>query len=198
MKLRLYFPTDNFWYGQGFGRENTAPSLLPLYEKYGLLGHNGLDVFANDGDPIRAAHDGVITYTGEDGASGLLVVIRTNEPFEYEGQEVYFKTLYGHLKKDSIRVRVSQAVRTGDIIALADNTGASTGTHLHWGLKPQKQGEADWQWDNLLQNNGYRGAINPIPYFTGEPAKNMAIRFQLIEALKRLKELYLILLNKRS
>lgn len=196
MKLEIWFPTDNFWYGQGFGKENTSPTLLPLYESYGLIGHNGLDVFASDGQIIRAAHNGTVTYAGEDGSSGLIVVIRTNEAFEYESQEVYFKTVYAHLQKDSIRVRINQAVKVGDVIALADNTGASTGSHLHFGLKPQKQGEADWQWDNLLQENGYRGAIDPVPYFNNKHAKEGAQMLNLIESLKRLVELYKILLNK--
>lgn len=198
MKFKLWFPTDNFRIEQKFGKEHTVPFLLPLYKKYGLIGHNGLDLLANDGEVIRAAHTGTIISAGGDSGLGLFVAIRTNETFEYKEQSVFFKTIYGHLKYNSIRVRINQIIRTGDIIALADNTGASTGSHLHFGLKPQKQNMADQQWENLLPVNGYEGAIDPFPYFTSEPAKNMAIRFNILETLKRIHELYKILLNLKG
>ena len=50
------------------------------------------------------------------------------------------------------------------MIALADNTGASSGSHLHFSLKPVQQGEQPWQWYNTEQKNGYNGSINPETY----------------------------------
>jgi hypothetical protein len=35
-------------------------------------------------------------------------------------------------------------------------------------LKPVYQGEQPWQWDNVEQENGYRGAVDPAPYFVGQ------------------------------
>jgi hypothetical protein len=45
-------------------------------------------------------------------------------------------------------------VKSGDVVALSDDTGHSTGSHLHFGLAP------------ILYdiNNGYRGWINPLPF----------------------------------
>lgn len=138
--------------------------MLPAYQKMGLKGHNGWDMVAFDGTPIYASHDGRVVFTGYDGAGGLGVVIRTNEEVEYNGGLAFMKTIYWHLKKDSLTVTGSQQVKAGDLIGLADNTGFSTGSHLHFGLKPMKRGEEEWIFYNLDDTNGYNGAIDPSPY----------------------------------
>lgn len=160
MKFVLKPPLKFISITQKFGQNGTA-----YYAEQGMKGHNGIDMFAMDGTPVYAAHDGRVTFTGYDGAGGLGVVIRTEEKFDYGKKEVYFKTIYWHLKKDSIKVTGSQKVKAGDLIAQADNTGLSTGSHLHFALKPIYKKEKDWQWENLEQDNGYKGAIDPLPYF---------------------------------
>jgi len=167
MKLKLQPPLIplkgvNQFFGQNFNN---------FYKEMGMLGHNGLDFFALDSTEVYATHDGRVTFTGYDGSGGLGVVIRTEEKFDYFNPETgqpepsYFKTIYWHLKKDTIKVTGGQTVKTGDLIALADNTGRSTGAHLHFGLKPIYKGEAGWDWGNVSQKNGYMGAVDPMPYF---------------------------------
>ena len=167
-KLTLYKPLYPFTISQGFGQ-----NLSDLYKKLGMLGHNGLDCvrghlngkyYEIDGAYVRASHEGVVTYTGIDSCEGLGVVVRTNEPFEYKGEETYFKTIYWHLKTGTIKVKTGDSVKIGDILAEAGNTGCSSGSHLHFGLKPIAKGENDWTWMNIEQNNGYFGAIDPLPY----------------------------------
>lgn len=160
MKLQLQNPLSPHKVTQGW---NENPE---FYKQYGVAGHNGLDMQAFNGENIYAAHDGEVVFAGEDGSSGLLVVLRTLEKFDYEtdGGQCYFKTLYAHIKKQGILVVAGQKVKKGQIIALADNTGLSSGSHLHFGLKPVYKGEKEWQWDNIENNNGYRGAIDPTPY----------------------------------
>ena len=168
MKLELSYPCVPYRVNQRFGE--CAPNICHKYKELGLLGHNGMDLYAPDGTVVRAAHNGIVTFSGEDGSGGLGVVIRTNKKFDYKDGEAYYKTIYWHLKKGCIYVKAGQTVRTGDIIALADNTGLSTGSHLHFGLKPVYQGEQDWEWWNAEQDNGYKGAIDPEPFFTGRYA----------------------------
>lgn len=192
MKLQLSYPLNlPFHISQKFGE-----NLNPLYVKLGMKGHNGYDLVAKDGTPVYAAHDGEVTYAGLDGSNGVLVVIKTNEQYDYQEGQSYFKTMYGHLKTGSIKVTVTQKVRKGEQIAEADNTGASTGSHLHWGLKPIAKGEQDWIWWNVEQENGYNGAIDPTPYMDhtypsdyeeDTPFLNMQkaiLLFQLSEGLK--------------
>ena len=162
MKFTLRYPlAGNAFINQRFGENANG-----FYKQIGLAGHNGLDLSARDGDIVYAAHDGVVTFAGEDGSGGLGIVLRTKEQFDYKGGLNYFKTIYWHLEKGSFMVHASDEVKKGQPIAKADNTGMSTGTHLHFGLKPVYQGEKDWEWGNVEQLNGYAGAIDAEPYVT--------------------------------
>lgn len=167
MKLRLQNPLKRVTVTQGYGLDGTDPVMVEKYKTLGLKDglHNGVDMVAFDGTPVYASHDGRVTFAGYDGSGGLGVVIRTNEPFELQdGSISYVKTIYWHLKKDSLKVTGGQTVKAGQQIAEADNTGFSTGSHLHWGLKPIAKGENDWTWYNVEQDNGLGGAIDPMPY----------------------------------
>lgn len=157
--MKLQHPLKYVSVTQKFGENAT-----PLYAQLGMKGHNGYDYHAPDGTPVLASHDGTVTYAGLDGSNGNLIVIMTDETHEYEGKQAYFKTLYAHLKTGTYKVTAGTKVKQGQVIAEADNTGASLGSHLHFGLKPVLPGEEAWQWYNLEQNNGYNGAIDPTPF----------------------------------
>lgn len=165
MRLLLKSPLKDFKVNQLFGVNGA------YYQENGIniKGHNGLDLQAKDGTDVFASHDGIVTFSGHDGAGGLTVVLRTLEKFNYELKDVYFKTIYVHLKEGSVVVKVDQKVKVGDKIAQADNTGFSTGSHLHWGLKPVYKGEKSWEYLNLEPDNGYLGAIDPFLYLEGAP-----------------------------
>jgi murein DD-endopeptidase MepM/ murein hydrolase activator NlpD len=189
MKLELYYPTKPYVCGQKFGENQVS-----FYHELGLDGHNGLDLHAPDGWIVRAAHDGVVTFAGEDGSAGLGIVIRTTQTFDYKDGQAYYKTIYWHLKKGCLYKAGGDMVKAGDIIALADNTGQSTGAHLHLGLKPMEKGENEWTWWNTEQNNGYKGAINPEPFFNGFHAADAHIVTKITEGLalawKKAKDLH--------
>lgn len=171
MKLQLYYPLDEVHVNQLFA-ENATTVYKDVLK---LAGHNGIDFRAADGTPVYATHDGEVTFAGEDGSGGLGVVIRTFDAFDYEDTQFHFKTISWHLKKGSILVTPNQKVKAGQKIAEADNTGLSTGSHLHFGLKPIYQGEQAWQWWNAEQDNGFAGAINPMGYFIGKYPKDATV-----------------------
>lgn len=177
MKFELWYPCKPLGFNQKFGN----PS--PMYSKIGLKGHNGIDFFAPDGTPVRTAHDGMVTYAGEDGSGGLTIVIRTMEQYAYLDSNAFFKTIYCHFKTGTLKVAGGDMVKVGDIIGLADNTGMSTGSHLHFGLKPVAPGEQDWMWYNLQQDNGYLGAIDPEPYFNGYFAEDTKVVVSALNSL---------------
>jgi len=185
-KLTLWYPVKPWLPSQFFGGNGE------YYRANGIdiIGHNGIDIPCADGALVRAAHDGEVVFTGEDGKGGLGVVLRTLAPFAYGTDEAFFKTIYWHLKKDTFIVRSGQKVSAGDALAAADNTGLSTGTHLHFGLKPVARGEETWAWYNLEQNNGYLGATDPTPFFSGYYAADaktvLWITQQLITLYKKL------------
>jgi hypothetical protein len=88
--------------------------------------HSGVDITADEGEPVKAPNDGVVILVDDQFYSGNSVVLD-------HGQGVY--TMFFHLSKAT--VKYGQAVRKGDVIALVGSTGRSTGAHLHWGVRVQ-------------------------------------------------------------
>ena len=93
--------------------------------KHPILGftkmHKGVDFAAPIGTPIFAAGDGIIEYSGWNGAYGKYIRIKHNGTF---------KTAYAHLSK--IYKRKGTRIKQGDIIGTLGSTGRSTGPHLHY------------------------------------------------------------------
>lgn len=84
--------------------------------------HYGVDLKITSKDTIRAAFAGKVRIERyEPRGYGYYLVIRHSNGLE---------TIYGHLAK--FLVKVDQYVTPGEPIALGDNTGRSTGPHLHF------------------------------------------------------------------
>jgi len=182
MKLELYNPFKSFFISQKFGET----AFMDFYRQHNIpiTMHNGCDLVSGN-IYVRAAHDGIVVFAGEDGSGGLGVVIRTNEMFDYKDGQAFFKSIYWHLKTNTIKVKGGQQVKAGDILAEQDSTGVSSGPHLHFGLKPVMQGEAEWIWYNLEQDNGVMGAIDPTPYMNGIWA-GYAYKYEILNTLRNL------------
>lgn len=93
--------------------------------------HKGVD-FGNQGDlnqPIYAADDGVVIYNRHQITGGYVIHILHNY-----GEGGYYVTEYGHLLKDSQRVREGDRVKKGQMIARMGRSGICTGNHLHFGV----------------------------------------------------------------
>lgn len=185
-KLELFIPFQKPYFVTQYFGENK----IPLYKELGLAGHNGWDIVCPLGKPIYASHDGQVVYAGQDKNEGIGVVVRTLEQFlDTNNNPQFFKTLYWHLLPNP-PVSVGQKVKVGDLIGYGDTTGLTTGSHLHWGLKPIYQGENEWQWWNSEQQNGYFGAVDLAPYVQSMTAYELrTILYNTIpEMLKRVAE----------
>ena len=90
--------------------------------------HGGIDIAVKIGTPVYPAMPGKVSFTGYKGDYGYLVVI--DHGYGYQ-------TLYGHLGE--IKVQPGINVSYDDIIALSGNTGRTTGPHLHFEIKFEKQ-----------------------------------------------------------
>ena len=84
--------------------------------------HQGIDLRANN-DYIYSVMPGKVTKSGKDKKLGNYIEIEHGD----------FKTIYGHLQ--TILVNIKQSVEAGQPIAISGNSGASTGEHLHFGMK---------------------------------------------------------------
>ncbi len=172
---RLYYPVKPQRLNQGFG-ENPD-----YYAKFGLKGHDGLDIWASHGNPVRAAHDGNIRFWRDShGGEGMYITAPG------------FQTVYWHLIGDTDTKYPSpiptdniwRPVKAGDLIGYANNTGApyeSTGDHLHFGMIL-----LDAHGAILNQDNGYSGRVDPTPYFTGTYAQDVTKLIGLYQSLKSL------------
>ncbi len=104
---------------QGYGPENTDPSVRHLYRK-GY--HTGIDIAGvAEGADIVSPCAGVVSIAGANGGYGECVVIERGG-----GSSV----LFGHLVR--VDVHVGQQVAAGDLLGGVGTTGVSTGVHLHY------------------------------------------------------------------
>ncbi len=94
-----------------------------ITSRFGYRGsgsHTGLDIAANTGTGVKAVAGGTVTYAGERGSYGNLVVISHGKGIQ---------TYYAHCS--AIYVSVGDKVSQGQIISAVGSTGNSTGPHLH-------------------------------------------------------------------
>ena len=83
--------------------------------------HDGLDLAAPAGTPVRAAECGIVTVSGVQGGYGNMVCVRHSGRFE---------TCYAHLSR--FAVSGGETVRRGQVIGYVGCTGSCTGPHLHF------------------------------------------------------------------
>lgn len=99
----------------------------------GLHGHNGIDIGAPIGTPIRAVADGKVVLArvgGWGGGYGNYVIIQHPNGMQ---------TLYAHM--NSVNVSMGDSVSQGNTIGTVGNTGKSSGPHLH--IEIHKKGGAN-------------------------------------------------------
>ena len=105
-------------------KTTTINSHFGYRKQFGRM-HYGVDLKASIGDTIYASFDGKVRLTkfNRDGYGFYIIIRHTNG----------IETLYGHLSR--YLVRPNQVVKRGEPIALAGNTGRSTGPHLHYEMR---------------------------------------------------------------
>ncbi len=86
--------------------------------------HDGLDIAAPEGTPIRAVERGEVIYSDELRGYGNMVIVR------HGGGIV---SVYAHNQVNL--VREGQQVARGEIIARVGSTGRVTGPHLHFEIR---------------------------------------------------------------
>lgn len=163
--MSMQFPVKNFTISQGFGGN------ADFYKRYGQLGHNGIDLAANAGEPIVAAESGVIAFEGwgenhswMGGVAGIAVIIR------HAGTH----TGYAHLLRTV--VNKGQQVAKGQLIGYVGATGVASGPHLHFEVFPSSPNFS----------NGYAGRINPMPFLeTTKLATEAEVKKAYLDILER-------------
>ncbi|MDR1463934.1 MAG: M23 family metallopeptidase [Oscillospiraceae bacterium] len=86
--------------------------------------HTGLDIGADEGDPISAAFYGTVIAADKDEDYGNYIIL------EHRGG---LRTLYAHCSE--LLVEPGMVIRAGETIALVGSTGNSNGPHLHFEVR---------------------------------------------------------------
>lgn len=134
----MYTPTDEQTAGRlqaplrGVVTSGFGPRRLPSWGPDHM--HDGIDIFAPSGTPVRAAAGGTVEFVGDLPQSGITVILDHGP--DPEGRSLH--TVYSHLS--AADVDEGQAVDTGDSLGAVGNTGShSIGPHLHFEVRLQGQ-----------------------------------------------------------
>lgn len=122
-KLEVFLPVKPLVVTQAFGIYN------PVYKQFGFTKHNGVDMAVSDGQPAYAPMDCIVIETGFNSGAGRYVKVNTLEPVQAEGKTGIVCLTFMHGKE--IKVTKGQQLKAGDLLMYCDNTGFSTGHHLH-------------------------------------------------------------------
>jgi len=95
------------------------------WEEGGRL-HEGVDIAAPNGTPIRVTLAGTVLRTGVDGGYGRFVEVAHGDGLT---------SLYAHLGRTAPGLKAGTPLPTGAIVAYVGDTGRSTGAHLHFEIR---------------------------------------------------------------
>jgi lipoprotein NlpD len=98
-----------------------------INSKFGWRGkrrHEGIDIKADKGTPVRSSEAGRVIYSGKLEDYGRVVIVK------HAGR---YSTVYAHNHRN--RVEKGQFVEKGDLIAQVGKTGNASGYHLHFELR---------------------------------------------------------------
>jgi murein DD-endopeptidase MepM/ murein hydrolase activator NlpD len=115
----LVLSTPSIWPVNGWLSSKFGYRISPFTGR--RVFHEGIDVAARYGAPVKATAKGIVIYAGYKLGYGNLVTI--DHGFGYV-------TRYGHNSK--VLVKVGDRVEKGQIISKVGNTGKSTGPHVHY------------------------------------------------------------------
>lgn len=172
-KLEWHYPAKPFHLNQAWGILN------PIYKRFGFERHNGID-FALETDAelhYPWSGTGTVVKVGEQSGGGIYVGILSNEKYEFPDKGAYILSDFLHCKE--ILVKEGDQVRTGDVIAIADNTGFSTGPHTH------EQDRRVYKNLNNVDKNDANNSFDPLPYASGVYAEDIGTIREIIAKITK-------------
>ncbi len=116
-------PNDTTPSATGFVWPANGAVSSPYGPRWGRM-HEGIDIAAPAGRPVRAAKAGLVTTAAAMGAYGNLVIL------DHGNGET---SRYGHLS--AFDVKKADVVVIGQVIGRIGTTGRSTGNHLHFEIR---------------------------------------------------------------
>jgi murein DD-endopeptidase MepM/ murein hydrolase activator NlpD len=164
----LRWPTDYPIVTQRFGANPQ------IYRRWGLPGHEGLDIRALNNSNVYCCADGTVYEVhanARDHPYGIHVRVQHRSGY---------RTVYAHLAR--ALVAQGEIVTAGQLIAKADSTGNSSGPHLHLTLKRDgatQRGETRYPKDIIdptafmvwpeENSEAHSKSIASVPWIPGRP-----------------------------
>ena len=142
-KIRLGKPFEGTWRVTQLFADRPEVYKVFSYDGVALRGHNGIDFGLVTGTNLLATDEGEVLRADFDAKGyGYYVLLK----------HAWGKSVYGHMK--SVGVKVGDLVKRGQVLGPSNNTGNSSGPHLHFGIRinPYKRGD------------GWGGHCDPVPF----------------------------------
>lgn len=189
MKPRYYYPAKPFVINQRWGIRN------PAYEQFGFSAHNGTDFRLGSDKRVRYPWEGtgtVVRIGFQPKGGGIFVGVMSNEVYQFpDGRAA--RILSDFLHCEEIIAKEGDQVATGDVLAIADNTGFSTGPHTH----EQDRRVSTWNGKTgealqfaMADRNDANNSFDPLDYATGMYAEGYStVRNLLVLIVARLQSL---------
>ncbi len=165
----LSWPLDKVSITQRFG---ITPFATANPQVYGGKGHNGIDLRASIGTPVKAALSGTVVGIGD---TDLVRGCYSYGKWIMVEHSNGLSTIYGHLSLQS--VARGQSVSIGQVIGYSGNTGYTTGPHLHFTvyategarIKTLSRGESKHCTGATMPVAPFKAYLNPLSYLPPEP-----------------------------
>lgn len=114
------FPLEMFRVSSAFSPRRLNPVTLQWQA------HDGVDLAAPIGTPVRATGDGSIAFIGTQNGYGNVIKLANRGTYS---------TTFAHLSRFADGLRAGGSVHRGDLLGYVGETGHATGPHLHYEVR---------------------------------------------------------------
>jgi murein DD-endopeptidase MepM/ murein hydrolase activator NlpD len=132
-RLSLYYPVRPHVVNRPWGFYSPQE-----YLPFGFTLHNGVDLNLVDGQSIFAPLEAEVVNIGnEPSGGGIFVSLLSSSQYTFDGDSTPTFVLLDFFHCQEIKVSIGDHVAIGQLIALGDNTGVTTGSHTH--MQPRRE-----------------------------------------------------------
>ncbi len=138
---------------QDWGQSFIWPVSGSINSAFGPRGssfHDGIDIAAPEGTPIRAIESGEVIYSDQLRGYGNIVILRHADGFV---------SVYAH--NQSNLVREGQRIARGEVVARVGSTGRVTGPHLHFEIRRNNSAQDPLRYLPRLCCDGASDRVTP-------------------------------------
>jgi murein DD-endopeptidase MepM/ murein hydrolase activator NlpD len=181
MKFAPYIPVKPLKLNQPWGTYDPKD-----YDQFGFTRHNGVDAAISADSIIRAPFNGVVFQNGnQPNGGGIYTGFLSDDIFDFdafdcvtpEGVAIHFPAMSCHVLMDFLHLKSISAqpgleYKAGDVLAIQDNTGFSTGPHTH--IQPRRV-SYDGKTLTFLDTNDAHGSFDPTAFWNGIYAEDLAV-----------------------